>query len=214
MSLSKYISAKDSFQKRWNTTEHNFLISDIINFKSSEKFPFRFSTFPEFKQKVIDYMQHTPTRTFSSKMAKKMVCNAKKDSEIVPLSWDTIYNIFLEGTEEGDKIVLPNNSHLKDLMEKSGTCMYSNQHTKSNCPFFSCPPFQLDTDREDAEDAEWIRKCIHKLKNPDEKEEIDYKNMDDEENGENGEIDEDDEGREIDYNDEEEEEETEFDKLW
>ncbi len=186
MSLSKYISTQDDFQKQWNITPpFYFEKTDIVNLKSSEEFPFHFRTFPEFKQKASEYMQCTPTRTFSKEMAKIMMFRGTRNAEdskdpvqlsskfcrlegkgiltptspeqglpneFVPLSWDTIRNIFLEGKEEDDKIILPNNSHLENLMRKSEFCMYSNQHTQNNCLFFSCPPFQLKLQRPPIDD--------------------------------------------------------------
>ena len=249
MSLSKYISTQDDFQKQWNITpQFYFEKTDIINLKSSEKFPFHFRTFPEFKQKASEYMQRTPTRTFSKEMAKIMMFRGTRNAgdskdplqlsskfcrleetflcgeilgkgiliptspslwlpnEFVPLSWDTIRNIFLEGKEEDDKIVLPNNSHLENLMRKSEFCMYSNQHTQSNCPLFSCPPFQLKLQRassvcvreEKNETPQWIQNNAQPKQNRVEEEEINYNEINNEVEGE--ENDESEEG-EIDYDD-------------
>ena len=232
-SISKYICAQDNFQKQWNVIPpFYFEKTDIINLKSSEKFPFRatsgppacFCSFPEFKQKMLDYIHHTPTRTFSSEMAKIMMVrgtrNAKKDcpvqlsskncsgilsqrkgrtNEFVSNSWDTIRHIFLEGKEEGGKIILPNNVHLKDLLEKTNFCMYSNQHTKDDCHLFSCRPFQVDKGEENHK--EWVKRNIREvtmeLQTSDKEEgEIDYEDdFDDDEERES------DEG-EIDYDDE------------
>lgn len=174
-----------------------FKKSDIVNLKSSEKFPFRFRTFPEFKQKAIEYMQHTPTRTFSREIAEKIIkTNQTIDlNKLVSISADTISNIFLEGKEEEDKIFFLNNSYLKDLLEKSDLCMYSNQHSQSKCRFFSCPPFQLDTSWQE--------------ENLDEQIEINY------EDDEDGDLEEG-EG-EIDYEDEEDDEAThlpDFDQFF
>ena len=224
MSLSQYISTQDDFQKQWNITpQFYFEKTDIINLKSSEKFPFHFRTFPEFKQKASEYMQRTPTRTFSKEMAKIMMFRGTRNAEdskdpvqlsskfcrlegkgiltptspeqglpneFVPLSWDTIRNIFLEGKEEDDKIILPNNSHLENLMRKSEFCMYSNQHTQSNCPLFSCPPFQLKLQRPPVDD-EWTSIADHIAAN------VTYEIEDEDEGEEN---DESEEG-EIDYDD-------------
>jgi len=235
-SISKYICAQDNFQKQWNDIPtFYFEKTDIINLKSSEKFPFRatsgppacFCSFPEFKQKMFDYIHHTPTRTFSSEMAKIMIVrgtrNAKKDcpvqlsskncsgilsqrkgrtNEFVSISWDTIRHIFLEGKEEGDKIILPNNVHLQDLIEKTNFCMYSNQHTKDDCYLFSCRPFQVDKGEEKGEEnhEEWVKRNLREVRmelqtSGKEEGEINYEDFDDDEERESDE-------EEIDYGDE------------
>ena len=234
MSLSKYISTQDNFQKKPEAL--HLEKSAIIDFKSSENFPFRFGTFPEFKQKMIEYMNFTPTRTFSREMAKKML-NSFEDqnmptisskfcqlegkgiltpnrgilpipNKLVPLSWDTIRNLFLEGKEEGDKIILPNNSYLKELLSNSGFCMYSNQHLQSKCHFFSCPPFQVKLQRPVCTII-GFRTDMKSLKNgvEEEGEEINYNEI----NYDEGENDEFEEEGEIDYTDTHL---PDFDNLW
>ena len=64
-------------------------------------------------------------------------------NELVDISWNTICGVFSHPEKITEsRIILPNNFHLKTLLEKAGFCMYSNQHTRNKCFFFSCPPLR------------------------------------------------------------------------
>ena len=156
----------------------------ILRFKSSEKFPEHFCALPNWKSRN-EYMQRTVTRTFSLKKAKDFLDSSSEqiliEQEMVPIPWATLHGIFAESGENRDKIILHNNSHLKEVFEKTGKCLYTNMHTKEQCWAFSCPKFKFNNENED--------------------EEIDYEKIDfDELNGEESE----DEEGEIDYGDENE----------
>lgn len=107
-----------------NISEHHFyfLKTDIQWLRCTEKFPFDTSCVgPE---RLKNYKKTAPTRTFSNHMAKKLVCNRyseipKNKGVVFCFPWDTIRNIFKEGEEEGEKIVLQNNAHLKLLVDES-----------------------------------------------------------------------------------------------
>ncbi len=145
--------------------------TDILSFKSSEILPFRFYSFPEFNEKMKKYVQKSPIRIFPRNAAEtllqrggaggivplsaKYCCLDGKGmlrpprsfeetpNEPVDVSWNTICGVFSHPEKVTEsRIILPNNFHLKTLLEKAGFCMYSNQHTRNKCFFFSCPPLQ------------------------------------------------------------------------
>ena len=76
-------------------------------------------------------------------------------NEFVDITWTTIHGVFSNAAEtRGGKLILPNNRHLKSLMEKTGFCMYSNQHLETKCHFFSCPLLQKnESDEKETDDG-------------------------------------------------------------
>ena len=126
--------------------------TDILSFKSSEILPFRFYSFPEFNEKMKKYVQKSPTRIFPRNAAEtllqrggaggivplsaKYCCLDGKGmlrpprsfeetpNEPVDVSWNTICGVFSHPEKVTEsRIILPNNFHLKTLLEKAGFCM-------------------------------------------------------------------------------------------
>ena len=127
----------------------------ILSLKSSEKWPEHFCILaPNWKSRN-EYMQRAATRTFSLKKARDFLDSSSEQNlpgqEMVPIPWDTLYGIFAESGENHDKIILHNNSHLKEVFEKTGKCLYTNMHTKEQCWAFSCPKFKFNNENEDEE---------------------------------------------------------------
>ncbi len=144
----------------------------ILRFKSSEKFPEHFCALPNWKSRN-EYMQRTVTRTFSLKKAKDFLDSSSEqiliEQEMVPIPWATLHGIFAESGENRDKIILHNNSHLKEVFEKIGVCLYTNMHTKSACSAFSCPKFEFNNEGKEEGPDKLPKK---------EDEEIDYEKID------------------------------------
>lgn len=142
--------------------------TDIINFKSSEIIPFQFDSFPEFIEQMKKYVKDSPTRMFSQEKAQILFQKGSRKSDrpllkkycdlegrgmlrpprsfenlpnkLVDIARATIWGVFSNVPEpRGGKIVVPNNYHLKQLLEKTDFCIYSNQHLESQCHFFLCP---------------------------------------------------------------------------
>ena len=152
----------------------------ILRFKSSEKFPEHFCGLPNWKARN-EYMQHAATRTFSLKKARDFLDSSSEQNlpsqEMVPIPWATLYGIFAESGENRDKIILHNNSHLKEVFEKTGVCLYTNMHTKSACSAFSCPKFKFTNEKEGKEDEiDYEQIDFDELSDEDEEGEIDYGN--------------------------------------